>query len=65
MTLTIIIAVASFMVLIILHELGHFLLAKKFDVRVDEFGIFIPPRLWGKKIGEIATQKKFHTPLTH
>src|SRR3989338_11443131 len=28
------------------------LLAKKFGVRVDEFGIGYPPRLFGKKIGE-------------
>src|SRR3989338_4332020 len=35
-----------------LHELGHFLMAKKFGVRVEEFGLGIPPRLFGKKIGE-------------
>lgn len=40
----------SFLVLI--HELGHFLTAKKFGIRVDEFGFGLPPRLWGKKIGE-------------
>ena len=38
--------------LLILHELGHFVLAKKFGVRVDEFGIGYPPRIFGKKIGE-------------
>jgi regulator of sigma E protease len=38
--------------LLILHELGHFLMAKKFGVRVEEFGIFLPPRIFGKKIGE-------------
>jgi len=38
--------------LILIHELGHFLAAKAFGVRVDEFGIGFPPRLWGKKIGE-------------
>jgi regulator of sigma E protease len=30
--------------LILLHELGHFFAAKKFGVRVDEFGIGIPPK---------------------
>ena len=34
------------------HELGHFILAKKFGVKVEEFGIGYPPRLIGKKIGE-------------
>jgi len=38
--------------LLILHEFGHFILAKKFGVRVDEFGIGYPPRIFGKKIGE-------------
>lgn len=30
--------------LILLHELGHFAAAKKFGVRVDEFGIGLPPK---------------------
>lgn len=38
--------------LVVLHELGHFLAAKKFGVKVEEFGIGLPPRLFGKKIGE-------------
>ena len=38
--------------LIVLHELGHFLLAKKFGVKVEEFGIGYPPRLFGKKVGD-------------
>jgi len=35
-----------------LHEFGHFILAKRFGVKVEEFGIGIPPRIFGKKIGE-------------
>ena len=31
-------------VLVIVHELGHFLVARFFDIRVDEFGIGFPPR---------------------
>lgn len=42
----------SFVALIILHELGHFVLAKSFGVKVEEFGLGYPPRLFGKKIGE-------------
>jgi regulator of sigma E protease len=48
----IIISFISLIGLVILHELGHFLVAKKFGVKVEEFGIFLPPRLIGKKIGE-------------
>lgn len=50
--MTLIIVIASFLILIILHELGHFVFAKKYNVKVEEFGIGLPPRLIGKKIGE-------------
>src|SRR4030042_3083230 len=39
-------------ILVLLHELGHFLMAKRAGIGVEEFGIGLPPRLWGKKIGE-------------
>lgn len=39
-------------VLVLIHEFGHFFVAKKMGVRVEEFGYGIPPRIWGKKIGE-------------
>ncbi len=44
--------VAILIVLIIAHELGHFITAKITRVRVQEFGLGFPPRLWGKQIGE-------------
>lgn len=46
------IAIASILFLVVLHELGHFFVAKKFGVRVEEFGIGLPPRIWGKQFGE-------------
>jgi regulator of sigma E protease len=49
---TIIIFFIIFSVLVLVHELGHFLAAKKSGVRVEEFGAGYPPRLWGKQIGE-------------
>lgn len=39
-------------ILVFVHELGHFLAAKKFGIRVDEFGLGFPPRMFGKKYGE-------------
>lgn len=39
-------------ILVLVHELGHFLVAKKFGILVEEFGFGLPPRLFGKKIGE-------------
>src|SRR3989344_3220012 len=50
--MTLAVALLSIGILIILHELGHFLAAKKFGVKVEEFGIGLPPRLLGKKYGE-------------
>lgn len=32
--------------------MGHFFAAKKFNVKIEEFGIGLPPRLFGKKKGE-------------
>jgi regulator of sigma E protease len=39
-------------VLILVHEWGHFIVAKKTGMRVDEFGIGFPPKLFGIKKGE-------------
>ncbi|MFH1714463.1 MAG: M50 family metallopeptidase [Candidatus Nealsonbacteria bacterium] len=50
--LTILLVFFSIIALVSLHEFGHFIIAKKFNVKVDEFGIGYPPRIIGKKIGE-------------
>ncbi|MBI4009109.1 site-2 protease family protein [Candidatus Roizmanbacteria bacterium] len=39
-------------ILVLVHELGHFIAAKKSGVLVEEFGFGFPPRIFGKKIGE-------------
>lgn len=38
--------------LVIMHELGHFTVAKLVGVRVIEFGVGLPPKAWGIKRGE-------------
>lgn len=38
-------------ILVFVHELGHFLAAKSSDIAVEEFGMGLPPRVWGKKYG--------------
>jgi regulator of sigma E protease len=43
---------AMIVVLIVVHEIGHFITAKLAGVKVLEFGIGYPPRLWGIKRGE-------------
>lgn len=44
----IIVAIIMFSLIILIHEWGHFSAARKFWVRVEEFGLWIPPR--AKKI---------------
>jgi regulator of sigma E protease len=39
-------------ILVFIHELGHFLAAKIFRMRVDRFSIGFPPRAFGRKIGD-------------
>jgi regulator of sigma E protease len=48
--LVIIIIVLLFASLVILHELGHFIVAKRNGVGAEEFGIGFPPMIWGKKV---------------
>jgi len=48
----IIIFIVALFVAICLHELGHFITAKRARVKVEEFGIGLPPRLLGIKRGE-------------
>ncbi|HLL60720.1 MAG TPA: M50 family metallopeptidase [Candidatus Nitrosocosmicus sp.] len=52
MALSIFIFFIILSILILIHELGHYLVAKKNNVFVEEFGLGLPPRIWGKKIGE-------------
>jgi len=53
---TFLISVISFIValgiLVLVHEFGHFLAAKLCGVRVEQFSIGFPPRLFGIKIGD-------------
>lgn len=39
-------------ILVFVHELGHFLFAKLFKMRVERFSVGFPPKVIGRKIGE-------------
>lgn len=52
MVLTIVVFLVMLTVLVLIHELGHFLVAKKFGIKVEEFGLGFPPKVFGKKFGE-------------
>jgi regulator of sigma E protease len=45
--------VASLIVLVVVHELGHFLAARAVGVRATKFYVFFPPALWKRKIGDV------------
>src|SRR5688572_24638062 len=44
--LLLILGIILFVGLVVLHELGHFLVARRNGVDVEEFGIGFPPRAW-------------------
>jgi regulator of sigma E protease len=44
--------IVALLVLIIAHELGHFIVSKRAGVVIEEFGIGLPPRIFGVKRGE-------------
>lgn len=48
--LILILGLIFFVALIVLHELGHAIVAHRNGVKVEEFGIGFPPRLWSRKL---------------
>ena len=48
----IVLGLILFVLLVVVHEFGHFITAKKTGMRVDEFGIGFPPKLFGVRRGE-------------
>lgn len=52
MLLTAIVFFLILSILVLIHEAGHYFVAKKFGIKVEEFGFGLPPRIWGWKKGE-------------
>lgn len=50
--MSIIVALLVFSILILFHELGHFLLAKRGGIGVTSFSLGMGPAIWKKQIGE-------------
>lgn len=49
---TIVVFILVLGLLVLVHEFGHFYVAKRSGVQVDEFGIGFPPRIAAKKFGD-------------
>lgn len=56
----VIIGLVILMLLVVAHEFGHFMMARRNGVKVNEFGIGFPPRMiaWTKKEVEINGERK-------
>lgn len=50
--MSIIVSVLVFSIVIMIHELGHFIMAKASGIKVNEFSIGMGPQLFGKTIGD-------------
>src|SRR4030042_2814455 len=49
MITTVLIFLIVLAIVVLVHELGHFVTAKKLGMKIYEFGIGFPPRIWSKK----------------
>ena len=47
MFLTIVVFLAVLSILVLFHEFGHFYSARKLGIKIDEFGLGFPPRIFG------------------
>ncbi len=50
--MSILIFIIILALLILVHEFGHFIVAKKSGIKVTEFGLGFPPKIWSKQKGE-------------
>lgn len=50
LVLGIIVGLIILVLLVVVHELGHGIVARRNGVVVEEFGVGFPPKAWGKKI---------------
>ncbi|HSH18008.1 MAG TPA: M50 family metallopeptidase [Candidatus Saccharimonadales bacterium] len=48
--LLLIIGLILFVGLVVIHEFGHFIMARRNGVEIEEFGIGFPPKVWKKRI---------------
>ncbi len=52
MILTALVFLIILSLLVLIHEAGHFFVAKKLGIKIEEFGFGLPPRAFGIKYGE-------------
>lgn len=52
MIIKIIVALLVFMVVVVVHEFGHFIFAKRAKIKVNEFSVGMGPKIFGKQRGD-------------
>lgn len=52
--MSVILTLLIFTVIVVIHEAGHMVVAKKFNVLVSEFAVGMGPKLWGFKKGDTS-----------
>ena len=52
MIISILVFLILLSILVLIHELGHFIVARKLGIKVEEFGFGFPPKLWSIRRGE-------------
>lgn len=52
MIITLVTFLVILTILVLVHEFGHFLVARRLKIKVEEFGFGLPPRAFGIKKGE-------------
>src|SRR5919199_132119 len=51
-SLVVVLFVVAILLIVVVHEAGHFLTAKAFGIKVEEFFVGFGPRLWSTRRGE-------------
>ncbi len=59
MLITVLVFLLILTTLVLIHEAGHFFVAKKLGIKVEEFGFGLPPRVFGIKRGETTYSINF------
>ena len=59
MIIKIIIALLVFMVVVVVHEFGHFIFAKRAKIKVNEFSVGMGPKIFGTKRRYIIFYQSF------
>ncbi len=56
-----VLGIIFFILLIVVHEFGHMMAAKRGGVEVEEFGVGFPPRAWGKQFRKSKGDKTLYS----